>query len=516
MATYYIDYVTGSDSNAGTSTGAPFKHAPGDPRAGGSVPGTLSAGDTVVFKGGVTYSFDTPASDYIDITWSGTSGSPITYISGENSPYSWGTGKAIIDGTNADYTYLTQVCVIDFGGRAWIVIDGLKVINCYDGVSPINTGGAIGGSGNAGFHDNIIRNCEIIDSNTGGIFIQGQFGVPEASYPYNFTIHNNVINDTYGHNLMFRYGLMDFTITDNTLTAPGTGAGQADNIAFSYDSPGGGGSEQRRFTIRGNTMNGSEDKGHILFQEDTRDFLIEDNKFLGNVNVGSFLIAGPVYDMIVRNNLFNCTSTTFEGTIRFRTDQGNIADHDGIDIFNNTFVGDPQGGGIIYVHRGNDSGSTLVKNLDIRNNIFDTNANNEYLIWFDTDGASGTAVDEATLTIDYNVYYGGTSLTPFYYGASGALSFADWKTTTSQDANSSESNLTFENEAGGDFHLAAGDTAAIGSGVDLSATGFGDDLEGTTRTGAWDIGAYKLPGEDPGADNNPKTSGRNAALAFLF
>ena len=51
-----------------------------------------------------------------------------------------------------------------------------------------------------------------------------------------------------------------------------------------------------------------------------------------------------------------------------------------------------------------------------------------------------------------------------------------------------ETSLTFNNEAGDDFHLASTDTAAIGAGTDLSGT-FTDDIDGDTRSGTWDIGA---------------------------
>jgi len=55
-AMYYVDFVSGSDSNNGTSTGTPFQHCPGDSAATGSAASTaLAAGDTVVFKKGVTY-----------------------------------------------------------------------------------------------------------------------------------------------------------------------------------------------------------------------------------------------------------------------------------------------------------------------------------------------------------------------------------------------------------------------------------------------------------------------------
>ena len=88
--TYYVDFSGGSDSNSGTSASSAWKHAPGDPNATGN-PAlvVLQAGNTVVFKGGVTYY------GAISVKHSGTQGAPITY-KGDG----WGTGKAIIDGSD--------------------------------------------------------------------------------------------------------------------------------------------------------------------------------------------------------------------------------------------------------------------------------------------------------------------------------------------------------------------------------------------------------------------------------
>lgn len=52
-ATYYVDYSTGTDTNNGTSTSAPWQHCPGDPRATNKANIILSSGDTIVFKGGL-------------------------------------------------------------------------------------------------------------------------------------------------------------------------------------------------------------------------------------------------------------------------------------------------------------------------------------------------------------------------------------------------------------------------------------------------------------------------------
>lgn len=92
-ATYYVDYSSGSDANGGTSTSTPWKHCPGDSRATGNAAGkALSAGDTVIFKGGVSYT------GTVSINWSGGSGNPIIYDG--NSAGTWGPGKAVFNGQN--------------------------------------------------------------------------------------------------------------------------------------------------------------------------------------------------------------------------------------------------------------------------------------------------------------------------------------------------------------------------------------------------------------------------------
>lgn len=85
-----MDFDGGSDTNAGTSATAAWKHAPGDPAATG-VPQSivLKPGVVVLFKGGVAYR------GTINVPASGLSGSPITY-KGDG----WGTGKAIIEGAD--------------------------------------------------------------------------------------------------------------------------------------------------------------------------------------------------------------------------------------------------------------------------------------------------------------------------------------------------------------------------------------------------------------------------------
>jgi len=94
-ATYYVDYVGGADTNNGTATATPFQHSPDDANATDTAnTTTIAAGDTIIFKGGVIYEGS------IDIAVSGTAGNIITYDG--NSAGTFGTGKAIIQGTGYD------------------------------------------------------------------------------------------------------------------------------------------------------------------------------------------------------------------------------------------------------------------------------------------------------------------------------------------------------------------------------------------------------------------------------
>jgi len=76
-ATYYIDFLSGNDSNNGTSISTPWKHSPGMNGASGICASKApSPGDRFIFKGGVTW-------NYTCFQWqvssSGSSGNEIYY-----------------------------------------------------------------------------------------------------------------------------------------------------------------------------------------------------------------------------------------------------------------------------------------------------------------------------------------------------------------------------------------------------------------------------------------------------
>ncbi len=90
--TYYVDFEGGDDGASGTSPGQAFRHAPGDPQAGGAVAEVeLQPGDTVIFRGGVVYR------GRLVVSQSGEPGRLIT-IDG-NTDGTFGEGRAILDGS---------------------------------------------------------------------------------------------------------------------------------------------------------------------------------------------------------------------------------------------------------------------------------------------------------------------------------------------------------------------------------------------------------------------------------
>lgn len=112
---YYVDFVGGSDSNNGTSTATPWKHAPSDSNATGTAASTtLNAGDNINFKGGVSYLGSlTP-------TRNGSAGSPITWQTASG----WGTGRAVIDGRVS--AGVTNTVGFDVNGK-YNTLNGLEI-----------------------------------------------------------------------------------------------------------------------------------------------------------------------------------------------------------------------------------------------------------------------------------------------------------------------------------------------------------------------------------------------------
>ena len=132
--TYYIDYETGADSNAGTTKAAPWKHCPGMAPFTGSYSHT--EGDRFVFKGGVTWP---NAALPLLINDGGADGNPDEYGALDTTWYtgsSW--SRAVFDGDSTDFTNWTTGsagtgtqaqgnCIwLDGRSAAWNLIESIE------------------------------------------------------------------------------------------------------------------------------------------------------------------------------------------------------------------------------------------------------------------------------------------------------------------------------------------------------------------------------------------------------
>lgn len=141
-ATYYVDFDGGSDANAGTSTGAAFKRCPGDASATGTAASTtLTAGDTVIFKGGVNYI------GKVDLNRSGSLASRIVYDG--NTAGTFGTGRAAFNPTNHPTIIIgmeatASVSNLTIRGFSFTELGGYHVLPATNGCTVIDTVGKPG------------------------------------------------------------------------------------------------------------------------------------------------------------------------------------------------------------------------------------------------------------------------------------------------------------------------------------------------------------------------------------
>lgn len=128
-ATYYVDFTGGADANNGTSTATPWKRVKGMTGVTGTAAAaTISGGDTIVFKGGVTWTAFYPW------TLQGGASSAVTYT----TDHSWFTGGAwsqpIFDGEASSPATSTGIARIT---GSWVTINDTKWYRC--GVLSSNT-----------------------------------------------------------------------------------------------------------------------------------------------------------------------------------------------------------------------------------------------------------------------------------------------------------------------------------------------------------------------------------------
>jgi hypothetical protein len=125
-STFYIDFASGADSNAGASTATPWKHAPGMQGCSGNCAAkTPQPGDRFIFKGGVTWDH---TCFEMDLNWSGTAGNPIYY----GVDKTWYAGTAWSRPVfSADHVALPfggpWASIIGAGSQSYITLDNLEL-----------------------------------------------------------------------------------------------------------------------------------------------------------------------------------------------------------------------------------------------------------------------------------------------------------------------------------------------------------------------------------------------------
>jgi polysaccharidase protein len=177
--TYYVDSVTGSDTNAGLSSDAPLASLVALEKI------VLSPGDTVLFARGSTYN------DQLDIKNSGSLANPISFgaYGDGDAPLIHGAGRGIY-GSKADNIVVRDLAIADTSGNA-IYAGGAKNW-VVENVTVTGTGGPNAGSISFQSCSNItIRNCDIEDVFSDGIWMDKVTGV---------LIENNSIGTVQGHN----------------------------------------------------------------------------------------------------------------------------------------------------------------------------------------------------------------------------------------------------------------------------------------------------------------------------
>jgi hypothetical protein len=155
---YYVDAVGGSDSNAGTSSSAPWK--------------TLSKVNNTTFQPGATINFKRGSvwTGELQVKNSGTASSPITY-------QAYGTGNAP-QIRNPGVTYGHSVTVTgDYN-----VVKDFLLTDAHEAGVMLRSGG----------EHNVIRDNEVAASGT-GIYSQAQFNLITKNYVHDLTM---IVDDT--------------------------------------------------------------------------------------------------------------------------------------------------------------------------------------------------------------------------------------------------------------------------------------------------------------------------------
>ena len=564
---YYVDYSGGADSNAGTDTSVAWQHCPGDSLATGTAGSTpLNPGDTVFFKGGVSYVLaatnPTPGLPMggIALNWSGAAGNPITYDG--NSAGNWGSGRAIL---TDNYSSNNIVAFFSGGGISNINFTSFE-FGPIGGAEapPPDPGQAVAANPGTGIQayggmTNVsIANCYFHDlgywfytapMSVNSIAGYGIFAVDSASVTITnceFTRISNPIT-------------WETTVSSTNLTIVGCNFHNDIVLAINLSIMSG---ARDSIFIQNNTFHDWD----LAYTNWTGYGTPPDHDgVLDNSSTLSF-VDGPNID--IYNNTFYDTTTNNAGGTACINFTGNTSGN----VYNNLFIDAPESGGFVVAK----FNSAVVSNALVRiyNNTFyqdwlppvdvnngdpgQTNSDPQLTggtgdvvdmknnIHYDalTGSSSNVAInilssDFPSWTLDYNCYwyyntqgymtywYPGTN-PPDYWLPFSSLQSVGWE-THGQNNDPQFVSLTYgswsPNSISNNYHLAAS-SPCIGAGTNLSALGLpglNTDIKGNLRptSGPWDIGAYEyntnsVPPSPPVASFGATPTSGTAPLTVTF
>ena len=480
-ATYFVDYESGNNANAGTTSAAPWKHSPGDDRATASAAITLASGDTVTFKGGVNYVMG--ATNTLQLNSSG-----VTLLSGHMAGTPWGTDYAVVDCTLAAPTNAAIDGIWYLAARSNVTVKGFYFTGGTYQDSYSSQLGWRGGSGTDGYI--YVTDCVFSNHVESAIYIVGDFD--SGDFSRHFTITNCTFKEIGTHAIFMRYGLTNVQVLNCSFNRIGTrtnspGPGGDPIAVFGNDGP----SWNAGLIVRGCNMSDSPIKSHIILSDQHSGALIENNYFHGTNGYSGLDLNANGTNLTIRNNLFDMTVANFYSPIVVDTDQGTGILLDGLKIYNNTIKAATANIGLVFLGKGNSGSDQTSKNVDIRNNVFISTTASRSMIYIETSATGKPATEMSTFTCDYNTFQTNGYATAFHLQSTN-YSFSGWK-ALGYDANSSGGTPNFSSE----FILDASDTIALNRGVDLITVA--TDRIGTARPQqiVWDIGAHELPAPNP-------------------
>lgn len=471
-ATYYVDFVGGSDSNNGTSTSTPWKRVKGMVGVTGTAASaTLTSGDTIVFKGGVTWTGTFP--------WNpvGGSASMITYT----TDHSWYTGGSFsqptFDNEGNSTTYTDTPTVTNIVGGSYTLryatFNDLSFYRCGPSGGPHD--------GTCFYLQNIqdftVSNCTFeayagrfvmwINQASSGTWANITLTGNDVSHAGSFLWLTSTTGSAITSNLIYTHNtLHDFASQLGAVT----GEGNHGDGFFHY------------FSVPTTDSTQYLDGMTFCHNRTYGDFTRGIGTGTGEDMTGFFFVEGAVKNVLICNNVFAMSpaqnSTTplpvwGDGHIFLRS-YGNTG-IGSVWIYNNTFG---------FQTSSANSGSALITTdsgwtgLHIKNNILSVGT---YCTW---DEAGPTPTGSS----DYNEYrcpngFAGSWITDgghSIFNGSPPNSDPQWQSPFT------------------DFHLTAS-SPGKGTGVDLSAasglsaaqqTALNTDYDGVTRSGTWDMGAY--------------------------